>query len=136
MINSCFVSVGFWIFIILAVFADTFNVGFIAPLLLPIHLYTPSDTSFTDNWIVLEEEGEEDDDDDAAAAAVPSVCIEYACQLNSMLKTSTADSIEADTTRDCSVVFLIVSFYCYSKYYKIVSNTICGTQKLEFYMYI
>ena len=48
---------------------------------------------------MLEEEGEEDDDDDAAAA-VPSVCIEYPCQLNSMLKTSTADSIEADTTRD------------------------------------
>jgi hypothetical protein len=83
---------------------------------------------------MLEEDGEEEGDD--AAAAVPDVCVEFPCQLNSMLKTSTADSIEADTTRDCSVVFLIVSFYCYFKYYKIVLNTICGTQKLEFYMYI
>jgi hypothetical protein len=32
MINSCFVSVGFWIFMIFWVFAKTFNVGLGAPL--------------------------------------------------------------------------------------------------------
>ena len=39
MISSCFVSVGFWIFIMLFVFAETFNVGFTVPPLLLIHLY-------------------------------------------------------------------------------------------------
>jgi hypothetical protein len=45
-----------------------FNVGFIVPALLLTHLYTPSDCSFADNCIVLE-------DEDDAAAAVPSVWV-------------------------------------------------------------
>jgi hypothetical protein len=65
-------------------------------------------------------------EEDDAAAAVPSVwvllllpvfasaaiCTEFPYQLNTILKTTTADSMEADTTRACRViVFFIFSFY-------------------------
>lgn len=45
-INSCFVSVGFWIFMRLLAFATTFNLGLDAPLLASIQLYTPGFSSF------------------------------------------------------------------------------------------
>ena len=74
---------------------------------------------------------DEEEDDDDVVNAVPSVsvlpadvlpllsfsasliapiCIEFPYQLNTILKTSTVDSIEADTTRACSIIFFIVSF--------------------------
>ena len=38
MINSCFVSVGFWIFMMFLTFAKAFNVGLGVPLVVPIQL--------------------------------------------------------------------------------------------------
>ena len=77
-------------------------------------------------------EEEEDDVAADAAAAIPSVwvllllllpvfasaaiCIEFPYQLNTILKTTTADSMEADTTRACSVVFFIVIFNAVTYY--------------------
>ena len=148
-INSCFVSVGFWIFIILFVFAAIFNMGFVVPVLTPIHLYIPGDSSFVDNWIVLDEdedEDEEDEEEEDAAAVVPDVWgltgdwpysafaigamrIEFPCQLSDVLNTSIADSIEANTTR-ASSVFLFIVFNAVLCYYKISPNTICWIPRM------
>src|SRR6266480_7188002 len=45
------------------------------------------------------------------------MCIEFPCQLNAKPKTSVAESIEADTTRDCSAFFFITIFSTISCYY-------------------
>jgi hypothetical protein len=53
-ISSCFVSVGFCNFIVLLAFRINLRGGLDAPLLPLIQLYTPSFTSFVDNWIAFE----------------------------------------------------------------------------------